>query len=343
MPLGEFGPVRSSGYRSRAHDVPVVAPAARRGGAGRAIGGVSGRVLSRQTRRMGGQPAGSSSLRVRFGEFELDEANARLLRGGSAIPLSPTPFGLLCALAAPSRLAADEARPARRGLGPPLRERLGVEGHDQRHPNGSRRRSAEPTLHRNGVAPRLSVHCESVALQESPFGATCRRGPDKTGTRRFADGAHRRRVASAAGELFDRPRHGARAPSQRLGAREQRSSRDRLGCGRARNRQDHAHRALCRGSRRSRLRARTVRAAVRVGRAVPSRARSAWRALPQEPRTFRLCYARSRRPGCCSCRGSALRRSAKHCARSSSAQPPSACSGRWANSSIATPRIGRCC
>ena len=36
--------------------------------------------------------------RVRFGEFELDEANARLLRGGSAICLAPTPFGLLCAL-----------------------------------------------------------------------------------------------------------------------------------------------------------------------------------------------------------------------------------------------------
>src|SRR4026207_2238028 len=43
--------------------------------------------------------ADSSPLRVRFGEFELDEANALLLRGGSAIALAPTPFGLLCALA----------------------------------------------------------------------------------------------------------------------------------------------------------------------------------------------------------------------------------------------------
>ena len=42
---------------------------------------------------------GSGPLRVRFGEFELDEANALLLRAGSAIALSPTPFGLLCALA----------------------------------------------------------------------------------------------------------------------------------------------------------------------------------------------------------------------------------------------------
>lgn len=43
--------------------------------------------------------APSNPLRVRFGEFELDEANALLLRGGSAIGLAPTPFGLLCALA----------------------------------------------------------------------------------------------------------------------------------------------------------------------------------------------------------------------------------------------------
>ncbi len=48
---------------------------------------------------MAGAAASSSPLHVRFGEFELDEANALLLRGGSSIALSPTPFGLLCALA----------------------------------------------------------------------------------------------------------------------------------------------------------------------------------------------------------------------------------------------------
>lgn len=42
--------------------------------------------------------ARTSPLHVRFGEFELDEANARVLRHGKAVPLSPTPFGLLCAL-----------------------------------------------------------------------------------------------------------------------------------------------------------------------------------------------------------------------------------------------------
>jgi len=38
-------------------------------------------------------------LRVRFADFDLDEANARLTRGGQPVPLAPTPFSLLCALA----------------------------------------------------------------------------------------------------------------------------------------------------------------------------------------------------------------------------------------------------
>jgi DNA-binding winged helix-turn-helix (wHTH) protein/tetratricopeptide (TPR) repeat protein len=38
-------------------------------------------------------------LRVRFDIFELDEPNACLLRDGKAVPLPPTPFAVLCALA----------------------------------------------------------------------------------------------------------------------------------------------------------------------------------------------------------------------------------------------------
>lgn len=47
---------------------------------------------------MAGPPNPATPLRVRFADFELDEANALLLRNGQGIPLSPTPFGLLCAL-----------------------------------------------------------------------------------------------------------------------------------------------------------------------------------------------------------------------------------------------------
>ena len=43
--------------------------------------------------------AGTPPVRVRFVEFELDEANASLLRDGKPLALAPTPFAVLCALA----------------------------------------------------------------------------------------------------------------------------------------------------------------------------------------------------------------------------------------------------
>ena len=53
---------------------------------------------------MAGRTAGAESqakpdpIRVRFDAFELDEANASLVRSGSAVALAPTPFAVLCAL-----------------------------------------------------------------------------------------------------------------------------------------------------------------------------------------------------------------------------------------------------
>src|SRR4030095_15289724 len=38
-------------------------------------------------------------VQISFDEFDLDEANACLLRNGKAVALAPTPFNLLCALA----------------------------------------------------------------------------------------------------------------------------------------------------------------------------------------------------------------------------------------------------
>ncbi|HEU0199631.1 MAG TPA: AAA family ATPase [Burkholderiaceae bacterium] len=50
------------------------------------------------------------SLRVRFGRFELNEADARLLDGGQPVPLAPRPFAVLCALArAPRTLVTKDA------------------------------------------------------------------------------------------------------------------------------------------------------------------------------------------------------------------------------------------
>lgn len=47
------------------------------------------------------QPARNPAtpVRMRFGRFELDEENARLLCDGKALDLSPRPFEVLCALA----------------------------------------------------------------------------------------------------------------------------------------------------------------------------------------------------------------------------------------------------
>ena len=42
--------------------------------------------------------AGPNPVRLRFDRFELDEANARLLRDGTPVAVAPTPFGVLCAL-----------------------------------------------------------------------------------------------------------------------------------------------------------------------------------------------------------------------------------------------------
>jgi DNA-binding winged helix-turn-helix (wHTH) protein len=49
----------------------------------------------------GKAPNLSDLVRVRFDAFELDEANALLLKGGQPIALAPTPFAVLCALARP--------------------------------------------------------------------------------------------------------------------------------------------------------------------------------------------------------------------------------------------------
>jgi DNA-binding winged helix-turn-helix (wHTH) protein len=55
-------------------------------------------------------PAALNPVRVRFDAFELDEADARLLRNGRAITLAPRPFEVLCALArSPGSLVTKNA------------------------------------------------------------------------------------------------------------------------------------------------------------------------------------------------------------------------------------------
>jgi len=54
--------------------------------------------MSTRSAHPGSSPA-APPVRVRFEGFELDEANATLLRDGKPVALPPTPFALLCALA----------------------------------------------------------------------------------------------------------------------------------------------------------------------------------------------------------------------------------------------------
>ncbi|HSC08274.1 MAG TPA: AAA family ATPase, partial [Steroidobacteraceae bacterium] len=51
------------------------------------------------TTRVTADPKAEQSLRLRFDAFELDEADARLMRAGQPVPLAPKPFAVLCALA----------------------------------------------------------------------------------------------------------------------------------------------------------------------------------------------------------------------------------------------------
>ena len=44
------------------------------------------------------------AARLRFGNFELDEAEARLTRAGQPVPLAPKPFSVLCTLARTPRM-----------------------------------------------------------------------------------------------------------------------------------------------------------------------------------------------------------------------------------------------
>ena len=50
------------------------------------------------THRFGGRGSLSGLVRMRFDAFELDEANARLLRDRHPVALAPTPFAVLCML-----------------------------------------------------------------------------------------------------------------------------------------------------------------------------------------------------------------------------------------------------
>ena len=59
---------------------------------------------------MTGSSVKAHALRLRFDDFELDEADARLTRAGQPVPLPPRPFAVLCTLArSPHMLVTKDA------------------------------------------------------------------------------------------------------------------------------------------------------------------------------------------------------------------------------------------
>ena len=220
---------------------------------------------------MAGAAARSSPLHVRFGEFELDEANALLLRGGSSIALSPTPFGLLCALARrPGTLLTKHALldevwghqfvsdSVLKGAISDVRAAL---GDDPQHPRfietvprrgyrfiAVRRRplTAPPRVHRAAQAS-ASAHASAI---EPPHDSFVGRAKELASLRRAWD----RVTQWQARRVLDRRR--------------------------ARHRQDNADRSLRFRTARRDLRAWPLRAALRKRRTVSSRPRSPRGAVP---------------------------------------------------------------
>ena len=162
----------------------------------------------------------------------------------------------------------------------------------------------QPALHRDGVAARLSVHRHRRA---------------SAAPQRWAGVP---RIGSLPAQRLHRPRRSAFAASQCLGSCVQRQARDRLDRRRTGYRQDDADRAFRCGPRRRRFASAanassTTAAASRTFR-FSKRSPSCAAATATPCR----CCARSRRRGCCSCRGSAPRRSATLCGASSRASGP---------------------
>ena len=223
-----------------------------------------------------------SPLHVCFGEFELDEANARLLRKASAIALAPTPFALLCALVRhPGALLTkhallDEVWGHRfvsdsvlKGAISDVRTVLGDDPREPRFietvPRRGYRFIAAPTC-----LPEAPVHAGNAGDIRRRVQVTGQvpalPGASELGGPQIAFVGRAKEVASLR-RAWDRVTSGRRVVI--------------LDRWRARNRQDHADRALRFGPRRSRLRTWSLRAALRKRRAIPSRTRSARGAVSQ--------------------------------------------------------------
>ena len=272
-------------------------------------------------------------LRVRFGEFELDEANALLLRGGSAIPLCTDTFRTAVRAGPPAGLTLTEARPARSGLGPQLCQRFVLKTaisdlrtvlvDDPRQP-----RYIETVARRGyrfiAVTTGLSVTAPPTAsnslLDEHARAPATRRRHRSSVARGARAPAVERGTApvTASG-----PSSGS--PASRASARPRSSSLSFPAIATSPARADTASSISAGANRISRCSRRSRSCAAVTTPRSPS-SEVPWR-----------------RPGCCSCPGSGTWKIARACVASSQASARIACSAKWASCSIATPSTGHSC
>ena len=213
--------------------------------------------------------ASSNPVRVRFDQFELDEANARLLRDGTAVALAPTPFAVLCALVRqPGSLLTTNAL---------LDE---VWGHQFVTDSVLRTAISElrTALDDDARKPRF---IETVSRRGYRFIAAPSAIPAAPSVQPHVSG-----FAAVHAPSLHRSRGTAVTAAPRLGHRVQRQARDCLGRRRAGYRQDDPHRTFRRHAWRRRCRPRPVRRALRCRGTVSSRVGSSIRAVPkrQHPR-----------------------------------------------------------
>ena len=270
--------------------------------------------------------AGSNPVRVRFDRFELDEANARLLRDGTAVALAPTPFAVLCALVRqPGSLLTTNAL---------LDE---VWGHQFVTDSVLRTAISElrTALDDDARKPRF---IETVSRRGYRFIAAPSAIPAAPGVQPNASG-----LATVARALLHRSRRTAITAAPRLGHRVQRQARGCLDCRRAGYRQDDADRAVHCEPRRRRVCARPMRRALRHGRALSSCSRSAGGAVPQRQRGAVLAARRGADLAAAAAVAQHDGGARSATTRARRRQPGSHAARDGPRSSIATPSVARCC
>ena len=270
-------------------------------------------------------PAEPLPLRVRFGEFELDEANALLLRGGRSIDLAPTPFGLLCTLARHPgalqtkhmlldavwghRFVSDSV------LKTAISDLRSVLGDDSRAPRFIEtvaRRGYRFIAKPAALAVATSSPTDATESEHAQGKAFVGRAEELERLQRAWDRASRgkRAVVWVAGE----PGIGKTTLIEHFVA----------GLGRARTQADTA-----------------LSTTAAASRTCPYSRR--WRSCAAVTTVCQRCCDLGRRPGSFSCPGSSARGIARACNGNWSVRARIACCARWASCSTATPSIARCC